>query len=250
MGTSSGEPGPAAVVLWVAPVVFWLVVAALGVWWPPGYYRLVAEDRVFEWIQVAGYGLAAGACLVVAVSVRRNHTAGAVAAALGCALFVVVVGEEVAWGQRLLGVSVPALEQVNEQGDVSLHNIGPGLTVSQVGMLGLALAGLLSRPAVTVLRRRGFAIASGLLPPPFLLPWFGLAAAFVVVRLLLFSSPPGRVAKFSEVVELTMAVAAAITTVRMVRTVAVGRPWPRPLVLRSRGSREGPAPGTSRRRTP
>jgi len=223
--------------------VVWLFVAALGVWWPSAYYAFVAEDRVFEWIQVAGFGVTAAACLVVAVAVRRTHPAGTVVAALGCALFVIVVGEELAWGQRHFGVSVPAIEQVNEQGDVSLHNVGPGLTLSQVGMLGLALAGLLIRPAATVLRRRELiTIPTGLVPPPFLLPWFGLAAAFIAARLLLFPSPPHRVAKFSEVVELTIAVAAAITTVRMIPAVGVDLPQPWWRTGRSR-----PAPAEHRR---
>jgi membrane protein implicated in regulation of membrane protease activity len=60
------------------------------------------------------------------------------------------------------------------------------------------------------------------LPPGFLAPWFGLAAAFTLVRLVL-PTTPARVAKFSEVAELTVALAAAITSIKLARTASADR---------------------------
>ena len=60
---------------------------------------------------------------------------------------------------------------------------------------------------------RGWRVRPEFLPPPFVLPWFAMAAAFTAVRLVL-PSPPARVAKFSEVAELTVALAAAITVLQ------------------------------------
>ena len=215
--TITGRPATA---LAAAPVSVWLAVAAFGIWWPVGFYYLVAEDRVFEWVQVAAFAVAAVGCGAVAVRVRRASVAAAAFAALWCALFVVVVGEEVAWGQRVLGVSVPALERANDQGDVSFHNVGPGLALSNLGILGISLAGALSGPAARRLgASRGWQVRPEFLPPPFVLPWFGMAAAFTAVRLVL-PSPPARVAKFSEVAELTVALAAAITAVKLARAAS------------------------------
>ena len=214
--------GRRATALAAAPVPVWLVVAAMGAWWPVGFYYLVAEDRVFEWIQVSAFAVAAVGCGVVAVLLRRRRT-GLVAvalAALWCALFVVVVGEEVAWGQRVLGTSVPALERVNDQGDVSLHNVGPGLALSNLGILGVSLAGAVSGPASRWLgARRGWRAGPEFLPPSYVLPWFAMAAAFTAVRVV-WPSPPARVAKFSEVAELTVALAAAITSLKLARSVS------------------------------
>ena len=215
--TIRGRPATA---LAAAPVLVWLVVAALGVWWPVGFYYIVAEDRVFEWIQVGAFAVAAVGCGAVAILVRRVSVAAAIFAALWCALFVVVVGEEVAWGQRVFGTSVPALERVNDQGDVSLHNVGPGLALSNLGILGISLAGALSRPAARRLGAvRGLRVRPEFLPPTFVVPWFGLAAAFTAVRLV-WPSPPARVAKFSEVAELTVALAAAITSITLARSAS------------------------------
>ncbi len=157
---------------------------------------------------------------MVAVSVRRVSVAAALVAAVWCAVFVVVVGEEVAWGQRVFGVSVPAIERVNDQGDVSLHNVGPGLALSNLGILGISLAGALSRPAAGWWSdRRGHPVRPDFLPPSFVGPWFAMAAAFTAVRLA-WPSPPARVAKFSEVAELTVALAAAISAVKLARATS------------------------------
>ena len=219
-----GPPRAATVLTW-APVAAWALMAAFGIWWRTGYYYVVAEDRAFEWIQVSAFAVAAGACFALAASLRRSNVVAAVVAALGGALFVVVVGEELAWGQRLFGVSVPAIERVNRQGDVSLHNIGAGLTLSQMGTLGMALTGLLARPVVEWWsRRRDRDAPSALLPPRFLASWFALTAAYTTWRLLVAPIPSHRVAKFSEVAELTVALAAAIATVKAARAVRASRP--------------------------
>jgi hypothetical protein len=218
--------GRRATALAIAPALVWLAVAAAGIWWTRGFYHLVAEDRVFEWLQVGAFAVAGAGCLAVAVTLRRENVAAAGFAALWCALFVVVVGEELAWGQRLFGVSVAAVERANDQGDVSLHNVGPGLALSNLGILAISLAGALSRPAARlVAARRGWTLRSALLPPSFVVPWFAMAAAFTAVRLV-WPSPPARVAKFSEVAELTVALAAAITAVRLARATAADRHSP------------------------
>ncbi len=46
-----------------------------------------------------------------------------------------------------------------------------------------------------------------------------MAAAFTAVRVV-WPSPPARVAKFSEVAELTVALAAAITSLKLARSVS------------------------------
>ncbi len=174
------------------------------------FYALVAEDRLFEWIQVAGYGLAAVGLGVLAFLLRR-HRAWSAAAAAGALLFVVVCGEEMAWGQRQWDVTLAALERVNDQGDLTLHNVGAGLAVSQVGLLGLAVLGTFAALAGRAGRLRRFMPPGVDLSPPWWLSfWFAPAAAYTLARLLLLRRPSFPVAKLSEVAELFVACGAAL----------------------------------------
>ena len=53
------------------------------------------------------------------------------------ALFLVLAGEEISWGQRLLGIDTPeGFARINEQGETSLHNVtGVHGSIRAVGLL-------------------------------------------------------------------------------------------------------------------
>lgn len=175
-----------------APVV--LVGLALATRGTEVFRVLAGEDAVLEWLQV-------GALLVAAVAAAgaARRSAGArrlVAAGLaaGCA---VAVGEELAWGGRLLDVSGTALQERNEQGETTLHNVGGGLeaTFAVTALLGAtgAVAALADRlPGV----------------PRAVAAWFGAAAVAAVARLVV-TDPSYEEAKLTEVTELLLYAAVA-----------------------------------------
>jgi hypothetical protein len=81
-----------------------------------------AEDRQVEW---ATFWLAmlAAACAAAAAWRARPRTAGLLAVGL-VVLSVVLAGEEIAWGQRKLGLELPALfAEHNVQGEITIHNL-------------------------------------------------------------------------------------------------------------------------------
>ncbi len=176
------------------------------------FYALVAEDKLFEWLQVAGYGLAALGFVVLAFVLRSRSGLGTLAAVGGALLFTVVTGEELSWGQRHWDVRLAAVERVNDQGDLTLHNVGAGLALSQVGLLGVALAG-----AAAPFLHRWAPVAGRFTPPVWLAGWFGAAAAFTVARLTVLRAPPFQVAKLSEVAEMSVAIGAAVVVAVAVR---------------------------------
>lgn len=89
---------------------------------PELYARAMQEDRFIEWASVVAFGCAGVAGLARAVKERRAFD-GLVALFL---LFV--AGEEMSWGQRLLGITPPAyfLEN-NAQQELNLHNFANAL---------------------------------------------------------------------------------------------------------------------------
>lgn len=102
------------------------------------YLQIIAEDQFGEYSSTCMFVVASAIFLKAsfgAAGLRRVVTA----AASICLLLI--AGEEVSWGQRLLGLSTPeALAAVNQQGETTLHNIGPLQTFPFHELVGLALA--------------------------------------------------------------------------------------------------------------
>jgi hypothetical protein len=92
--------------------------------------RLIEEDSVVEWIGTLGL-IGGAACFLWAffLSGRPGLRAGQgiwkrlVLLALALLLFV-AAGEEISWGQRLLGIATPeSLHSVSTQDETNLHNL-------------------------------------------------------------------------------------------------------------------------------
>ena len=88
------------------------------------YYRVVQEDEVLEWATVWAFAIAA--VLFAVAAVRQRRTAGVTPWFLaGVSLFCIfVAGEEISWGQRLLGFRPPEyFLQENFQQELNVHNV-------------------------------------------------------------------------------------------------------------------------------
>lgn len=142
----------------------------------PGSYRaLLQEDQIVEWTTFWLF-LAAGV-LGLRRSIRRRHIFDGLVA-LFC---LVVAGEEISWGQRLLGYAAPEFFlRENFQQEVNLHNLPQSVQPGSFLMLALAGYGVVL-PLVARLRT-GRALGSrlGATPPPLaLLPWYLAAIALL-----------------------------------------------------------------------
>ena len=126
-----------------------LVLLAAALWWPTTYRALVREDGLVEWLTALGL-LATGIALLARWR-RDGRREGrvwraVVLTAAAAALFG--FGEEISWGQRIVGYEVAEgslLDTYNLQGETNLHNLEVGgVKVNKVVFtwgLGLALLG-------------------------------------------------------------------------------------------------------------
>lgn len=93
--------------------------------YPNGYLWGTAEDSLVEWATVVCYLVAT----VIAAALvprwwRQGQRLTALAYVVLCVGFVFIAGEEVSWGQRLLGFDGPAaLVDANFQDEANLHNL-------------------------------------------------------------------------------------------------------------------------------
>lgn len=147
---------------------------------------LAEEDSLLEWTQVVILASATVLATLLAARAwrdgRRPHALAYFVLAAGC---IFVAGEEVSWGQRILGLETPeTLAEVNRQDELTLHNIDDVRVALKFFLIGLGLAGF---ALPWLLRRRG-SPAYRFMPPLFMTSAFLVVAAYNLARLLFFPS--------------------------------------------------------------
>jgi hypothetical protein len=196
-----------AEVLFVLPLVGAVAIILLRA--DSGAYRFVTnEDSVLEWPQFFGF---AAASLLACLCAWRLHRAGrlvlaAAYLAFGIGCFV-VMGEEIAWGQRIIGYGTPErLEEINEQKETTVHNIDLVQHFTNVTYL---IAGLYGSIGAWIVRGKGLWRQSGLvdflLPPIFLTTAFFVMFGYKALRLAFFRESGFTVTRAGEWAEFCLA---------------------------------------------
>ena len=179
-----------------------------------GLYRfLTDEDSVLEWPQFVGF---AAACVYALLCAWRLHGLGRSVLSLAYVAFAVgcffVAGEEIAWGERLLGYGTPeALEEINEQRETTVHNIN---VVQQFTNLTYFLAGLYGSIVAWIVRGsdrwRRSNLVDLLLPPIFLTTAFFVMFSYKALRFAFFRESGFTVTRAGEWAEFCLALAFSV----------------------------------------
>ena len=131
-----------------------------------------------------------------------------------CCLFA--AGEEISWGQRVLGFGTPEeVAAVNGQEELNVHDV---VEVQGKFNVGLALASLYGLAAPWLVRRPVLAV-----PPIALGGAFLAMLAYISVRAEFFPHPVHELAKFSEWPETCFALALAVFALLAWRRVDAGQ---------------------------
>jgi hypothetical protein len=203
-----------AVILALVPPLAALAFVAVAPF-PGLFHWMIDEDSALETLQFTLILATCGAVTWLSVRLLRNNHVGIglLYVLLALATFF-IAGEEISWGQRIFGWSTPpALERINAQQEISVHNI-QGLhqpfiiAVMLAGLYGTAMPLLrLGLPA----RWRRSGTLSLLIPPLFLIPAFLMPFGYRFVRLVFrpeqYVAPGYRVfviTEFNELTELTL----------------------------------------------
>lgn len=201
-----GVSDRAATVAYVLPLAGLVAVVASRA--DAGLFRLLTrEDSLLEWLQVVCFLAAAvfGAALAARLW-RERARWPALAYVAFAAACVFIAGEEIAWGQRIFGIETPeALERVNEQGEVTLHNVEGVLVFFNAGMLLVGLAGTVLpwlAPRVEALRERPWRL---FVPPRFLTTAFFVMFAYKAIRFTVLDESRYTIVKIGEWAELCVA---------------------------------------------
>jgi hypothetical protein len=91
----------------------------------PGFLAFTKEDGLVEWLTVLG--LLLGAVVAWRRVIKLQHKKGVVFLVTSFLLGLVLIfgaGEEISWGQRILGLKSPEyFQEHNAQGETNLHNL-------------------------------------------------------------------------------------------------------------------------------
>lgn len=113
--------------LFLVPLLLLLLFLKIRTVSPDSYFWLVGEDGLVEDATALLYIMAFVASGFASILYLRAGSAlnAALFALLALACFF-VAGEEISWGQRLLGLETPdSMKDVNVQGEMNIHNLKP-----------------------------------------------------------------------------------------------------------------------------
>jgi hypothetical protein len=200
-------PPALAELLFVLPLVGSVAIVLLRA--DSGAYRFVTdEDSVLEWPQFIGFAAASLLACLCAWRLQRSERPVLAAAYLvfGIGCFF-VAGEEIAWGQRIIGYGTPErLEEINEQKETTVHNID---LVQHFTNFSYLLAGLYGSIGAWIVRGKGIWRRSGLvdylLPPVFLTMAFFVMFSYKALRLAFFRQSGFTVTRAGEWAEFCLA---------------------------------------------
>ena len=191
------------------------------------FHLFLDEDGPVEWTQFFVILAASAAFLAAAVQADRAGRRGlAIIYVLVAIGSFVTAGEEISWGQRVLGFATPAaLEPINHQGESNIHNISIVQHAFNVGELLAGLYGLLI-PLVwlstTARNRLGRWIDPLLVPPLCLLALFFLPFAYRALRYLFLIDAGQRITELGEVPELAFYLAVFVMGIVTFRALRPG----------------------------
>ena len=92
----------------------------IGVSW---FDWLRSEDGPLEWLQFIEYTLSSLLAFLVFVRRKKKKEINSLVWLFIAILSLVIAGEEISWGERLTGIGITAISDLNVQGETNFHNL-------------------------------------------------------------------------------------------------------------------------------
>ena len=92
----------------------------VGVSW---FDWLRSEDGPLEWLQFFEYAFSSIIAFVIYVRQKKKKEVNSLIWLLICFLSLIISGEEISWGERLTGIGINSISNLNVQGETNIHNL-------------------------------------------------------------------------------------------------------------------------------
>ena len=84
---------------------------------------LRSEDGPLEWIQFIEYLISSILAFFIYIKSKRKSNINAIIWLLIAFLSFLIAGEEISWGERLTGIGISSISDINVQGETNFHNL-------------------------------------------------------------------------------------------------------------------------------
>ena len=91
----------------------------IGVSW---FDWLRSEDGPLEWFQFAEYIVSSLLALWIFIRSRKKNIDSIIWLLMAFLLFI-IAGEEISWGERITGIGISSISNINVQGETNFHNL-------------------------------------------------------------------------------------------------------------------------------
>ena len=84
---------------------------------------LRSEDGPLEWIQFIEYAISSLFALFIFIRQKRKRDINSIIWLFIAFLSFVIAGEEISWGERITGIGISSISDINVQGETNFHNL-------------------------------------------------------------------------------------------------------------------------------
>ena len=84
---------------------------------------LRSEDGPLEWMQFLEYAVSSFLALLIYIKTKRKKNINSIFWFLIALLSLLVAGEEISWGERIIGIGNNFISEINVQGETNFHNL-------------------------------------------------------------------------------------------------------------------------------
>ncbi len=92
----------------------------IGISW---FDWLRSEDGPLEWIQFIEYALSSLLALIIFIRKKNKKELNSMIWFFIACLSFLIAGEEISWGERLTGIGITSISNLNVQGETNFHNL-------------------------------------------------------------------------------------------------------------------------------
>jgi len=82
-----------------------------------------SEDGPLEWIQFIEYALSTFFAFMIFVKKKNKKEINSIIWFFIACLLFLIAGEEISWGERLTGIGITSISNINIQGETNFHNL-------------------------------------------------------------------------------------------------------------------------------